>query len=137
MPEPPGLNSAERRLWSAFPAGSTVVVGGDLPAGPHPDRIVRAEIIARLLLGGRETRPGFVPAVRLRGAYIVGRLDLSGGTVDHELRLDQCRLVEAPDLSNAQTRQLRFNGCKMPGFDGGGLRADGSSASPTRRSTAR
>ncbi|WP_019632160.1 pentapeptide repeat-containing protein [Actinomadura atramentaria] len=125
MPEPPGLNAAERRLWSAFPSGASVVLGDDLPAGPDPDRIVRAEIIARLLLGGRETRPGAIPAVRLRGAYVVGALDLAGGTIEHELRLDRCRLVEAPDLSNAVTRQLRFNGCRMPGFDGGGLRADG------------
>ncbi|MFD0539415.1 hypothetical protein ACFQY7_42425 [Actinomadura luteofluorescens] len=28
-------------------------------------------------------------------------------------------------LANAETRQLRFSGCRMPGFDGGGLRVDG------------
>ncbi|WP_131737872.1 hypothetical protein [Actinomadura roseirufa] len=125
MPQPPGLNDAERRLWTAFPAGTTVVLGDDLPAGPHPDRIVRAEIITRLLLGAGETRPGVVAAVRLRGAYVVGALDVSGGTVEHELRLERCRLLERPVFANAHTRQLRLSGCRMPGFDGGGLRADG------------
>ncbi|MFA1549007.1 hypothetical protein [Actinomadura chokoriensis] len=125
MPQPPGLNNAERRLWSAFPTGATVVLGDDLPAGPDPDRIVRAETIARLLLGAGETRAGAVAAVRLRGAYITGRMDLKGGTVEHELRLEHCRLVEEPDFSNAETRQLRFSDCRMPGFDGGGLRVDG------------
>ncbi|WP_030175519.1 hypothetical protein [Spirillospora albida] len=125
MPQPPGLNDAERRLWAAFPAGTTVELGDDRPAGPLPDRIVRAEVIGQLLLGACETRPGSVAAVRLRGAYILGRLDLAGGLVEHELRLERCRLVEEPDLSNAQTRQLRFAECRMPGFDGGGLRADG------------
>lgn len=125
MPQPPGLNHAERRLWAAFPTGSPVVLGDDLPAGPLPDRIVRAEIITRLLLGAGETQPGAVAAVRLRGAYITGRLDFTGGIVEHELRLEDCRLVGEPDFSNAETRQLRLSGCRMPGFDGGGLRADG------------
>lgn len=125
MPQPPGLSNAERRLWAAFPAGTKVVLGDDRPTGPLPDRIVRAEVITQLLLGAGETRAGAVSAVRLRGAYIVGRLDLAGGVIEHELRLERCRLVEGPDLSNAQTRQLRFAECRMPGFDGGGLRADG------------
>lgn len=125
MPQPPGLTDAEQRLWAAFPTGERVVLGDDLPTGPDPDRIVRAETVTKLLLGACETRAGAVAAVRLRGAYITGRLDVTGGTVEHELRLENCRLVEEPDFSNAETRQLRLSGCRMPGFDGGGLRADG------------
>ncbi|MFI0406260.1 hypothetical protein [Actinomadura sp. 3N508] len=125
MPQPPGLNDAEQRLWAAFPTGATVTLGDDRPAGPLPDRMVRAEIITRLLLGAGDPRPGTVAAVRLRGAYILGCLDVSGGSIEHELLLDACRLVEAPDFSNTETRQLRFKNCWMPGFDGGGLRADG------------
>ena len=125
MPQPPGLTDAEQRLWAAFPTGTRVVLGDDLPTGPDPDRIVRAKTITKLLLGACETRAGAVAAVRLRGAYITGRLDVTGGTVEHELRLENCRLVEQPVFSNAETRQLRLSGCRMPGFDGGGLRADG------------
>ncbi|GAA4065665.1 hypothetical protein [Actinomadura miaoliensis] len=125
MTEPPGLSETERRLWTAFPTGARVVLGDDRPAGPEPGRIVRAEVIRQLLLGGCEPREGFVPAVRLVGAYIIGRLDVSGGTVEHELRLEHCRLVEQPDFSNARARQLRLSDCRMPGFDGGGLQADG------------
>ena len=125
MTPPPGLTHAEERLWAAFPTGTMLVLGDDLPEGPLPDRIVRADVLTRLLLGACETRPGSVAALKLRGAYIVGRLDVSGGTVEHELRLECCRLVEEPDFSNADTRQLRLADCRMPGFDGGGLRADG------------
>ncbi|MFC9976810.1 hypothetical protein ACFVH6_38515 [Spirillospora sp. NPDC127200] len=125
MAEPPGLSDVERRLWHAFPTGAPVVLGDDLPAGPDPERIVRAEIIAQLLLGAGESPPGRVPAVHLRGAYIVGALSVRGGTVGHELRLEFCRLVEQPDFSNAETRQMRMSDCRMPGFDGGGLRVDG------------
>lgn len=125
MPQPPGLNDAERRLWNAFPTGAAVVLGDDRPTGPLPERIVRAEIVQRLLLGACEPRTGAVAAVRLRGAYITGKLDVSGGSVEHELLLRDCRLVAEPVFANAETRQLRFSDCRMPGFDGGGLRADG------------
>lgn len=127
-PPPPGpgeLNAAERRLWNAYPTGTPVELGTDLPEGPVPGRVVRAEVIARLLLGACEGSPGFVPAVRLRGAYIEGELNVSGGSVDCELRLERCRLADIPNFSNAQTRQVRISESRLPGFDGGGLRADG------------
>lgn len=91
----------------------------------EPDPRVSASVIARLLLGGGETEKGFVPAVRLRGAYVTGRLDVSGGTVECELRLERCVLEETPRFSDARTRELHLTDCVMPGFDGGGLRADG------------
>ena len=113
------LTEPERRLWAAYPTGGRVDVGS------ATDRTVRAEVIARLLLGARAPRPGCVPAVRLRGAKITGPLDISGGTVGCELRLERCELAEVPDFSNAQARQVRLSECVMPGFDGGGLRTDG------------
>ena len=121
MDAPPDLEltEPERRLWAAYPTGERVDVGS------AADRTVRAEVIARLLLGARAPRPGHVPAVRLRGARIAGCLDVSGGTVGCELRLEGCELAEAPDFSNAEARQVRLNDCVLPGFDGGGLRTDG------------
>jgi hypothetical protein len=82
-------------------------------------------VIAQLLLGRCPPRSGFVPAVRLRGAHITGRLDVSGGMVGCELRLERCRLARTPTFANAQTRQLRISDCRLPGFDGGGVRVDG------------
>ena len=106
-------------MWDAYARGSLV----DLT--DEPDDLVSASVIARLLLGGNEVEKGFVPAVRLRGARITGRLDVAGGDVECELLLERCVLEEAPRFGNARTRQLRFADCAMPGFDGGGLRADG------------
>ncbi|REE97000.1 short-subunit dehydrogenase [Thermomonospora umbrina] len=119
------LTAPESRLWDAYPTGAPVDLGDGRPDEPAPDRTVRAEVIARLLLGGREGRPGFVPAVRLSGAYITGRLDLSGGDVECELTLRHCRLTESPDLSNVRTRQIEFAGCRMPGLSGDGIQVDG------------
>ncbi|HEY7483575.1 MAG TPA: hypothetical protein VH912_03860 [Streptosporangiaceae bacterium] len=119
--EPAGLRltEPERRLWAAYPTGERVdVTGAD-------DRAIRAEVLGRLLLGALDPEPGCVAAVRLRGAHITGCLDISGGTVGCELRLEHCELDEVPDFSNVQARQIRFASCALPGFDGGGLRTDG------------
>jgi hypothetical protein len=122
----PDLTPVEQRLWDAYPTGATVELGDDRPNGSDdPDRLVRAEVIAALLLGACPAAPGRVPAVRLRGARITGTLDVSGGEVGCELRLRHCALDRTPDFSNARARQMRFGDCSMPGFDGGGLRVDG------------
>jgi hypothetical protein len=120
------LTDTERRLWDAYPTGETVDLGEGRPDGTDdPGRLVRAEVISALLLGAREAAPGRVPAVRLSGARVTGSLNVSGGDVGCELRLRRCALDETPDFSNARARQMRFGDCAMPGFDGGGLRADG------------
>jgi hypothetical protein len=122
----PDLTDTERRLWDAYPTGTVVELGDDRPDGTDdPSRLVRAEVIAALLLGAREGMPGRVPAVRLSGARVTGALNVSGGEVGCELRLRHCVLDETPDFSNARARQIRFGDCAMPGFDGGGLRVDG------------
>jgi len=113
------LTEAEQRLWAAYPTGGWVDVSGAAV------RTIRAEVLARLLLGACDAEPGCVPAVRLRGAHITGQLDISGGAVGCELRLERCTLDEAPDFSNTKARQVRFANCTLPGFDGGGLYTDG------------
>lgn len=131
MPEP--LTDPERRLWDAYPTGTPVDLRtgdpeADDPAhggGWGPERTVRGEFVAGLLLGARTARAGYVAAVRLTGARITGRLDVTGGTVGCELRLTRCHFDGAPRLVNAQTRQIRIADSRLPGFDGGGLRADG------------
>ncbi|MEU4701829.1 hypothetical protein [Nonomuraea dietziae] len=133
------LTQAERRLWRSFHSG-TLVQLGDNPIGVGrtpgqnapadgatwgPERTVRAQVIVALLLGAREPGVGAVPAVRLRGARITGRLELRGGTVDYELALSGCYLDEAPDFSGSVTRTMRFTDCRLPGFNGGGMRVSG------------
>lgn len=116
---PVGWTGAERRLWKAYPTGAMV----DLTT--RRDRAVRAEALARLLRGGRASRPGHTPAVRLRGATVTGPLDLRNGTVSCELWLDDCVLEEPVGLVNARMGQVRISGCTVPSLDGGGLHCDG------------
>ncbi|MFJ6567184.1 membrane-associated oxidoreductase [Streptomyces sp. NPDC091292] len=125
------LNPAERRLWEAFPSGAGVdlrpdgepedaVVSGDW----GPERTVRAEVLRALLLSGPRT-DGEIPALRLTGARVTGRLDLQYATVDCAIRLWGCRFDEVLNLYGAQVRQLNLSESVLPGMRAATLRVDG------------
>jgi hypothetical protein len=127
------LSRAERMLWVAFPRGEWADLrSGDVdmddPAntdGWEPERMVRAEVIAGLLLGAGDLEPGRVPAVRLRGVRITGSLDLMGAVISHALVLEGCRLDQPLRLAEAATKTVRIVESHLPGFNGVRMRAEG------------
>lgn len=131
---PDDLSPPERRLWDAFPtAGRVDLRVGDAAAddpvtgaGWGPERVVRAEVVAALLLGAREAEAGHTAAVQLTGARITGRLALDHAETHHHLRLTECSFEEPVDLYGARTRQLSFNGSHLPGLLASHLWAEGS-----------
>ncbi|MFE5239690.1 MULTISPECIES: hypothetical protein [unclassified Streptomyces] len=123
---PTDLGAAEQRLWTAYPHGGWVDAADTAaPAGDGPAPSVRAEVIRALLLGAREPEPGQVAGLRLRNARITGTLDLLHATVDSAVVLEGCRFDEPPRLAQSTLRSLRVYGCRMPGFDGAGMRVEG------------
>ncbi|GAT65770.1 oxidoreductase [Planomonospora sphaerica] len=115
------LSPAERRLWDAYQTGAWVDLRSgdpeaDDPANGEcwgPERTVRAEVVAALLLGAREPEPGATPGLRLAGARITGNLDLSDAAVGAKLHLLNCHLSGTVDISDAKTQGLRFRGCEL------------------------
>ncbi|MEV0583097.1 hypothetical protein [Nonomuraea sp. NPDC050310] len=135
------LSKAERLLWRAFPSGAwvefeprqarprrTEEAGRNAPADGGswgPERTVRAEVLASLLLGAREAEAGAVAAVRLRGARITGTLDLRGGDLKHEVELNRCHLDDVVIMTGSTSRTVRLIDCHLPGLTAGGLRVAG------------
>ncbi|GHE32804.1 oxidoreductase [Streptosporangium violaceochromogenes] len=117
---PRRLSPAERRVWNAYPSGEWVDLrtgepGADDPAGGNawgPERTVRAEVIAALLLGARESEPGRTAGLRLAGARVDGELDLSDATLTGKLHLLNCHLPAGVSLTDATTVGVRFRGCE-------------------------
>jgi hypothetical protein len=125
-------NDAERRLWAAFPQGEPVDLGeGDPteddfdPQSWTDERVVRAEVITRLLLGAVDAERGYVTRMVLGGARITGPLDLNGGEVNYELLLSRCWFDTALDFSDARTRGIWITYSHLPGLTAVQLEANG------------
>ncbi|GAA2833397.1 hypothetical protein GCM10010441_67440 [Kitasatospora paracochleata] len=151
MEQPPSdWTPVEQALWEAFRSGRTYDLradpSGGRPALPNPadeeaehededdpfsahpwgpERTVRAEALARLLLDGPEARPGRVAAVKLVGARITGSLILAGGTVRPYLELRLCRFDQPLRLSEASAGTIRLVGCVLPRLEASRLSTEG------------
>ncbi|MFB7664571.1 oxidoreductase [Kitasatospora sp. NPDC056138] len=138
---PSDWTPAEQGLWTAFRRGethdlrrfpdrndnafrTTVEPDGaeaehadvDDPFSGHfwgPERTVRAEVIARLLLDGPVASPGRVAALKLVGARISGPLMLAGAEVSHYLELHRCRFDKKILISEARAGTIRLVGCRL------------------------
>lgn len=101
----PELSEAEERLWDAFRFGRQVEYwfGESL----------RAEVIAALALGAAPAVPGRTAGVRIRGATVVGELDLRHGDVEVPLTMLHCRFAGAVRLEESTTRSLDLTGSRL------------------------
>ncbi len=131
--EPADLTAAERRMWDAYRTGSICdlsvrAADQDDPHADHvwgPGRSVRARVVALLLLHGPPPVPGRVASLKLRGVRIIGRLDLSGGTVAPYVELQSCRFDSEIQLSEARFGTLRLVNCAVPRLEAARLHTEG------------
>ena len=110
MPAPSDLTDAERVLYDAFPRGTAV----DLRDAT--DRAVRATVIRSLLLGAHEAEAGQLPALRLIGARITGRLHLAYAEVLCSVRFEHCEFELPMDFYGVRMRRLTLTDSAFPGF---------------------
>ncbi|MFE7184491.1 membrane-associated oxidoreductase [Streptomyces erythrochromogenes] len=124
------LTPAERRVWEAFPRGDGVdfrehpedsSVDG---AGWGPDRTLRAEVLRALLLDAAPAAEGRVAGLKIKGARIVGKLDLRYAVIDHPIRMRDCWFERKPLLYGAQLKALVLGYSTLPGLTAATLRVD-------------
>ncbi|MFI6087060.1 oxidoreductase [Streptomyces sp. NPDC051218] len=128
------LTPPERELWDAFPEGQRVDLRTGVPADDRvadggrwgPGRMVRAAVIAALLLGANTAQPGAVACLRLAGARITGRLNLAGAQIAHALWLEDCSFEESVDLLGASTQTIVITGSRTPGIEADAARIEGN-----------
>src|SRR5688572_29549485 len=120
------INDAERRLWDTFPRGGVVNLGpGEVAPDWPPERAVRGEVVARLMLGAQPAEPGYNAKLILEGARITGRLDLSGAQSGQELLIRRCWFDQRINLTDAMTRSVELYSCRLPGIDARGWQVQG------------
>ncbi|MGW7353455.1 oxidoreductase [Streptomyces sp. NPDC054784] len=134
--EPPAglqLTTAEWGMWQAFRNGSEYDLSSgeaelDDPNGEHewgPRRSVRARVLALLLLHGPPALLGRVASLHLTGAYVTGKLNLSGGTIEPYFELRQCRFEKEVLMPEAQMSTARLVNCYLPRLEAARVRTEG------------
>jgi cytoskeletal protein CcmA (bactofilin family) len=127
------LSEAEQLLWEAFPRGAWVDLGRvDVPAegladaiGPDPARIIRAEVVGALLLGAVKVDAGWAAGIRLRGAVIIGQLDLASASVAWPLACERCWFDSEIGFAECSVKSISVVDSQLPGFNGTRMRLDG------------
>ena len=97
-------------LWKAFSGGEWV----DLGSGAAGPPVIRAGVIAALLLGVAEAEPGGTAGIRLRGAAVTGCLDLTAGSVAWPLVCDGCQFDTEIRLVDSTLRTVCILNSEMP-----------------------
>lgn len=120
--DPDTLGKTERALWRAFPRGESL----DLSRATGKARMIRAEVIAALLLGAVPAEPGRIAALRLNGAKVTGALALGHAQIPGPVRLRNCEFDSAVDLAGARTRDLDLEGSRFPGLNAALAEIDGN-----------
>src|ERR1700733_5239589 len=121
------LQPAEVRVVAGLGSGDFNRIGnGFCPTGNDPSRIVRAELLRLLILGGggddfRLHEKG----LRLSGAEVTGILDLEGCRIPRDIALTDCRFGASPVLRSAVIDNLFLDGSALPGLQAERLEARG------------
>ncbi len=132
------LRRLERRLVRCAAKGEELDCApkGDVTEGELDEikdwekRKIRAEVIVALCTG---EEPGWSvhsrQGLRLRGAYVVGLVDLSRAQLSQcPLAFHTCRFELPVSLYQATTADVAFTSCGLPGLPGDQLNSSGSLA---------
>jgi hypothetical protein len=120
------LNPAEAKVFAELRSGDFERLGDGLrPEWDDPARIVRAEFIRFLILGGDEGSRLHEKGLRISGARVVGKLDLEGCRIPRDIGLKDCLFDAAPVLRSAIIDNLFLDGSAFPGLQAERLEARG------------
>ena len=115
---------AELRLIQACREGDDTIISSERPEEGRADNTIRAGLIRALLLGTGDCTP---PArgLRIRGAWITGKLDLAGEALPVPLVLAHCSLEEDIVLRDCTLPALYLTGTHLPKMDAHRLQCNG------------
>lgn len=109
------LRPAERRIVAELQSGRFDRLGDGLrPSSAAPERVVRAEFIRFILLGGA---PGCRPhekGLRVTGAFVEGTLDLEGCRIPRDIGLNDCTFEGPVIVRSAIIDNLLLAGSALP-----------------------
>jgi hypothetical protein len=89
-------------------------------------RTVRAGLLTELLTGARNPPEGPVRPLKLRGARILGQVNLESAVLGNRLIFEHCFFDQPINLKDADIPMVRLYGCHIPGLEATQLRTRGN-----------
>lgn len=116
----------EQTLIAACKEGQFCTLGdGTRPDGPDPARVIRAEVLRYLILGGCDDCRVQEWGVQLVGAYVEGALDLSFATAKGATTMARCRFAQPIVAMQTRVEMLALNDSLFPGLNAQGMNSAG------------
>lgn len=106
----PDTNDAERRLLDECVTGEVVVFGEGVPSDEDTDRCIRASIIAYLMRGGCALHRVHEKGVLVRGAWVLGSLNIDSCESGLALELEYCYISGPISLIGAHLSSAILDG---------------------------
>ena len=120
------LLPAEQKFRDCLARGERCRLGESLPQNGDDSSIIRAEVVRFFAFGGDVNHPVRGGSIRLRGAYIKGRLPLQFVRMPYGLFFPWCHFDSEVDIVGAECIALDLSKCRLArGLDGGALKVSG------------
>ncbi|WDG52743.1 hypothetical protein PUP76_23185 [Pseudomonas chlororaphis] len=111
------LTTAESTLLKHVASGTPARIADSRPEIGTKENKVRAHFLRFLILGGDAENPVHERGINLRGAYIVGVLDLRGAEINTSVTLEHCLCFQPLYLEDMQLKgSLSLNFSAVPGL---------------------
>lgn len=122
------VKPGERALFERSQKGLYAHLGEELPDGETTRNVIRASFIRWLLLI-YSARASFGEVLRLRGAFIEGKLDLDGLCVTIPIALIKCRFTQPISFRGTEFKHsVGFSECALTSLSGQRLSVNGDLA---------
>ncbi|MCW1985241.1 UNVERIFIED_ORG: hypothetical protein M2348_000973 [Sphingomonas sp. R1F5B] len=119
------LSAAEQKLVAACAKGEQCILSTERPESETKANTIRAELIRFLALGGDAENPVHEHGVALRGAWIVGTLNLKCCKVEGDLALLACKFPVPIIAYGANLAGLNLDGNAISGLKADRMRVSG------------
>ena len=131
LPDDLALTEPERRMWEAAMAGELFSFGHgdprelDSPDDWGPERTIRGQVLAELLVRVGVVQPTTVRLVGIEGARVTGEVNLGQAEVTAAVHFGQCLFEHDMLLLFARTRSLQLKSCALASVDAMGASIEG------------
>ena len=110
------ISTAEEQFLKSCHLGHRIEISSDGLDASATDIQIRAELLRAILLNEHPKIKLPSKGLRVKGAQVIGRLDLQGATIPYDISLTSCVLEKSPNLINARLRGLHLSGSQLPGI---------------------